>query len=138
MSEQKHFSYKGSIDVDPNKQPIWGKMGEWTVYKQGDFPPNSEVTDVRFMAPARVSYESENGNTGGNAIVFVDLINKKVFNGSGEVESEFSEKIFDSINKSMKMPENMYATTDVGEEYEDVSKQHEEMLRSNDLSGDNL
>ena len=122
---QSHFKYDGNVKVSLEKIASM-KIGN----SFGQFPAGVEVNDIQFMTPARVSYCVEDGEEQ-EAIIFVDLIRKKAYNDSGELDSEFVSKLFECLSVSTHIRDDMFeADQKTYEKIDQVQHRHDEIYGS--------
>ncbi len=115
-----------------SQEPLFGRMGEWALYKDGEISPKAKVDGVSFLLPARVSYNIDE-KIGGSTVVFVDMVQRKIYGNSDEVQEDFSKKIFDFLDNKTSMPEDVY---EAGEDVYETA--HEAQLRHDELYGTDL
>lgn len=103
---ESHFAYEGTgkvTVVNPN-QPIWGKVGEWTLYKTG-----VEIKDVKFLTPARVTYEIDGkAHTG---MAFVNIANREAYHEDGTPHVA-TDQIFSRLDVATALPHDFFGASD--------------------------
>ena len=106
MEQQKHFHYEGNVTISIK-------------------PKNVEIVDLIFLTPAKVSIKADGRNQ--EIVVGVDLINRKVYENN--VESQYSDKIFEYLDSINTMPENFFEASD--EDYRQAAEsklEHDSIL----------
>ena len=97
---EAHFKVEGGL-IDPVK-PLWGRMGEWVLY------PNSKITNVQFLTPAKVTFTADGEKR--SRMVYVDIANKQAFDEEGNLF--FSDLIFAHLDEKNTLPEEFYIADD--------------------------
>lgn len=85
---------------------------------------NVEITDLRFLTPAKVSM-TING-TEIHEFLSVDLITRKAYKGNEEVS--YSDKVFEYLDTINSLPENFFeASEDIYKQAEEAKAEHAQM-----------
>jgi hypothetical protein len=103
MTEQKHFSYEGKVNVNDVRKESTPKI-------------TAEVKSVEFLTPAKLTLLA-NGEEK-TFMVNIDIINKKVYDERGD--DVLSGLVFDYLDAINTLPEDFFAAPD--EIYDVVEK----------------
>ena len=106
---QAHLSYESSGNVTIVKDaishlPILGKEGEWAFYNN-----EAKVQSVKFLTPARVTYEIDGKVHTGMA--FVNIASKEACHEDGSPHIA-SDQIFSYLDSASRLPQDLFVASD--------------------------
>lgn len=111
MSQKSHFNYEAQNPVRPRDSIDFDSPLH--VSETNIIPQDADVDDVQFLVTARISYSQNEAKQGGNSIVFVDVMRRRVYNTRYEmIDPVTTAKIFECLDVASSLPEDLYEVDD--------------------------